>query len=121
MNGNIALSMEIGSAYALQVLLLQIPALVFYSAFHTRVIDQAQVLAHSFSKTLSDAATRLLPKHNADHSYSAHLPTMGHGHRNSLRLPPFVHVRRRQEQLLQRLHTYLIVLCGGCRVLPERV
>ncbi|CAI4217362.1 unnamed protein product [Parascedosporium putredinis] len=32
MNGNIALSMEIGSAYALQVCMLQIPALVFYSA-----------------------------------------------------------------------------------------
>jgi Ca2+:H+ antiporter len=31
MNGNIALSMEIGSAYALQVCLLQIPALVLYS------------------------------------------------------------------------------------------
>ena len=34
MNGNIALSMEIGSAYALQVCLLQIPALVLYSAFY---------------------------------------------------------------------------------------
>ncbi|KAL7624501.1 hypothetical protein AAE478_006066 [Parahypoxylon ruwenzoriense] len=34
MNGNIALSMEIGSAYALQVCLLQIPALVFFSAFY---------------------------------------------------------------------------------------
>ncbi|KAI0908385.1 calcium permease [Ustulina deusta] len=33
MNGNIALSMEIGSAYALQVCLLQIPALVLFSAF----------------------------------------------------------------------------------------
>jgi len=32
MNGNIALSMEIGSAYALQVCLLQIPALVLYTA-----------------------------------------------------------------------------------------
>lgn len=31
MNGNIALSMEIGSAYALQVCLLQIPALVLFS------------------------------------------------------------------------------------------
>lgn len=31
MNGNIALSMEIGSAYALQVCLLQVPALVLYS------------------------------------------------------------------------------------------
>ncbi|RYP02817.1 hypothetical protein DL764_005580 [Monosporascus ibericus] len=34
MNGNIALSMEIGSAYALQVLLLQIPALVLFSALY---------------------------------------------------------------------------------------
>lgn len=34
MNGNIALSMEIGSAYALQVCLLQIPALVLYSAVY---------------------------------------------------------------------------------------
>ena len=32
MNGNIALSMEIGSAYALQVCLLQIPAMVAFSA-----------------------------------------------------------------------------------------
>ncbi|KXJ96808.1 Sodium/calcium exchanger protein-domain-containing protein [Microdochium bolleyi] len=31
-NGNVALSMEIGSAYALQVCLLQIPALVLFSA-----------------------------------------------------------------------------------------
>ena len=34
MNGNIALSMEIGSAYALQVCLLQIPALVLFSAIN---------------------------------------------------------------------------------------
>ncbi|EEU34197.1 uncharacterized protein NECHADRAFT_101770 [Fusarium vanettenii 77-13-4] len=35
-NGNIALLMEIGSAYVLQVCLLQIPALVFFSAaFHS--------------------------------------------------------------------------------------
>lgn len=33
MNGNIALSMEIGSAYVLQVCLLQIPALVAYSLY----------------------------------------------------------------------------------------
>ncbi|CAI6340655.1 unnamed protein product [Periconia digitata] len=49
MNGNIALSMEIGSAYALQVLLLQIPALVLYSAFHIRYIDPSQVIHQSFS------------------------------------------------------------------------
>jgi len=50
MNGNIALSMEIGSAYALQVLLLQIPALVFYSAIHNLYIDPSEVVNQSFSK-----------------------------------------------------------------------
>ncbi|CCK72617.1 calcium/hydrogen antiporter KNAG_0K02540 [Huiozyma naganishii CBS 8797] len=34
-HGNVALSMEIGSAYALQVCLLQIPALVLYSIMYT--------------------------------------------------------------------------------------
>lgn len=34
-HGNVALSMEIGSAYALQVCLLQIPALVVYSIWYT--------------------------------------------------------------------------------------
>ncbi|KAJ5929688.1 hypothetical protein N7454_006638 [Penicillium verhagenii] len=49
MNGNIALSMEIGSAYALQVCLLQIPALVFFSAVYTSSIDPAELAAHSFN------------------------------------------------------------------------
>ena len=53
MNGNIALSMEIGSAYALQVCLLQIPALVFYSSvvygrFATAPAD-ADIAAHTFT------------------------------------------------------------------------
>ena len=38
MNGNIALSMEIGSAYALQVCLLQIPALVLFSAINASTL-----------------------------------------------------------------------------------
>ncbi|KAJ5532129.1 hypothetical protein N7494_008681 [Penicillium frequentans] len=49
MNGNIALSMEIGSAYALQVCLLQVPALVFFSALYTRSIDPAELAQHSFN------------------------------------------------------------------------
>jgi Ca2+:H+ antiporter len=48
MNGNIALSMEIGSAYALQVCLLQIPALVLYSAVHGHFGSAADTLNHSF-------------------------------------------------------------------------
>ncbi|KAL2836048.1 Sodium/calcium exchanger protein-domain-containing protein [Aspergillus pseudoustus] len=48
MNGNIALSMEIGSAYALQVCLLQIPALVLFSAFYGRVLDPEDLITHSF-------------------------------------------------------------------------
>lgn len=49
MNGNIALSMEIGSAYALQVCLLQIPALVFYSAFWPGVPDGGDPAMYTFS------------------------------------------------------------------------
>ena len=49
MNGNIALSMEIGSAYALQVCLLQIPALVFYSAIWGRFVDPTDLIDHTFN------------------------------------------------------------------------
>lgn len=49
MNGNIALSMEIGSAYALQVCLLQIPALVFYSGFWPNVPAGGDPAMYTFS------------------------------------------------------------------------
>ncbi|KJZ71950.1 hypothetical protein HIM_08630 [Hirsutella minnesotensis 3608] len=49
MNGNIALSMEIGSAYALQVCLLQIPCLVLFSAFYPSINSAAQIGTHTFS------------------------------------------------------------------------
>ncbi|KNG49630.1 calcium permease [Stemphylium lycopersici] len=49
MNGNIALSMEIGSAYALQVCLLQIPALVFYSAIHSGYIPAREAASQTFT------------------------------------------------------------------------
>lgn len=48
MNGNIALSMEIGSAYALQVCLLQVPCLVAYSAYAT-IQKGESLLSHTFT------------------------------------------------------------------------
>jgi Ca2+:H+ antiporter len=48
MHGNIALSMEIGSAYALQVCLLQVPAVVLFSALYGRGLDPAELVSHSF-------------------------------------------------------------------------
>lgn len=42
-HGNVALSMEIGSAYALQVCLLQIPALVLYSVLYTWNMDHSKI------------------------------------------------------------------------------
>ncbi|KAJ3769069.1 hypothetical protein FB446DRAFT_238009 [Lentinula raphanica] len=47
LNGNIALSMEIGSAYALQVCLLQIPAMVAFSAWWFP--DRMGEVAYTFS------------------------------------------------------------------------
>ncbi|KAI9742490.1 MAG: hypothetical protein M1818_004024 [Claussenomyces sp. TS43310] len=49
MNGNIALSMEIGSAYALQVCLLQIPALVLFSAITGAYVEGANVVERTFT------------------------------------------------------------------------
>ena len=51
MNGNIALSMEIGSAYALQVCLLKIPALVLFSAINAQwlVGDVNHIADRTFS------------------------------------------------------------------------
>ena len=49
MNGNIALSMEIGSAYALQVCLLQIPCLVLFSVFHTNLPATADPAMYNFT------------------------------------------------------------------------
>ncbi len=49
MNGNIALSMEIGSAYALQVCLLQLPALVLFTAIRWQYINPAELIDHTFN------------------------------------------------------------------------
>ena len=49
MNGNIALSMEIGSAYALQVCLLQIPCLVLYSAIWINAPEGEDPAGYMFS------------------------------------------------------------------------
>lgn len=49
MNGNIALSMEIGSAYALQVCLLQIPALVLFSAINGQYLTGQALVDGSFN------------------------------------------------------------------------
>ncbi|KAF2767129.1 hypothetical protein EJ03DRAFT_390581 [Teratosphaeria nubilosa] len=50
MNGNVALSMEIGSSYALQVMLLQIPCLVLFTAFYTSGSSSSagEMLQHGF-------------------------------------------------------------------------
>jgi len=50
LNGNIALSMEIGSAYALQVCLLQIPAMVAFSAWYDP--EHMGVVAKTFTLIL---------------------------------------------------------------------
>ena len=49
MNGNVALSMEIGSSYALQVMLLQIPCLVLFSEVYSQYIDTNDVVDHTFT------------------------------------------------------------------------
>lgn len=68
MNGNIALSMEIGSAYALQVCLLQVPALVVFSALYTSYTfvsggtGDASVVSSSAEEIASHAFTLIFPQ-----------------------------------------------------------
>ena len=47
--GNVALSMEIGSSYALQVMLLQTPCLVLFSAIYIKFLPPEDVLSHTFT------------------------------------------------------------------------
>lgn len=49
MNGNVALSMEIGSSYALQVILLQVPCLVLFSFISGRFLAPDQLADHTFT------------------------------------------------------------------------
>jgi Ca2+:H+ antiporter len=100
MNGNIALSMEIGSAYALQVCLLQIPAIVAFSAWHVSTIPAGELAKQSFSTytfPLCFAPRWCVREKKANFCNSAHLPPMGHGNRDPLRLPAVLHVRRGEE------------------------
>jgi Ca2+/H+ antiporter len=70
MNGNIALSMEIGSAYALQVCLLQIPALVLFSAINGRYMDPADLLDHTFKYVIHSTFETQLICHTASYFLS---------------------------------------------------
>ena len=91
MNGNIALSMEIGSAYALQVCLLQIPALVLFSAIIGQNTGHDDLLTHTFKSVsafvnICTFADLLQP----------HLPSMGYGHCYPLRILAQLRVWRGQ-------------------------
>ncbi|GMG38607.1 unnamed protein product [Ambrosiozyma monospora] len=50
MHGNVALSMEIGSAYALQVCLLQIPVVVLYSCYKNAGLTSVDSIVDGFGK-----------------------------------------------------------------------
>lgn len=70
MNGNIELSMEIGSAYALQVLLLQIPALVAFSAYKNWGIVDVPAFTFSLIFPRWDLVTVILCVFLLSHVYS---------------------------------------------------
>lgn len=113
MNGNIALSMEIGSAYALQVCLLQIPCLVLFSAIHGHYIDATQIINHTFSKWFLFLSfhffTTRLHTFSADWICSPDIPAVGYGNGHSMRVPSLVYVWRGQKQLLQGIDPYSVV------------
>lgn len=94
--------MEIGSAYALQVCLLQIPAMVAFSAWYAP--ERMGSVAETF--TYVPSITPKFPQLTARVRIQANLPPLGHRRDHPLRLPHDVHVHRGQEQLPPRQHPH---------------
>jgi len=90
LNGNIALSMEIGSAYALQVCLLQIPAMVAFSAWYypDKIGEAASTFTYVFQ--LGDKGVVLTLQ-------KAHFPSLGRDRNHSLHVLDDLHLHRGQE------------------------
>lgn len=80
-------SMEIGSAYALQVCLLQIPAMVAFSAWYDpeNMGEVAKTFTYDRIPTPSTIADSCTP-------FQTHFPPMGRCVHYPVDVPPHVHV-----------------------------
>ena len=124
MNGNIALSMEIGSAYALQVCLLQIPALVLYSAVYGRFIDPTQLIDHTFILIFPqwDMVTVILCVFLLSYVYGeGKVGTFSFLYQGSLVISLWSKLMCMTEQLLQGLHSRSRLPCYHRRILSLKL
>jgi len=103
-------SMEIGSAYALQVCLLQIPVMVAFSAWHAP--EKMGSVAETFRYGVCVLPTPSAPLQWLTRSLKSDFTSMGRYCHHSLRVPHDLHLHRGQEQLPPWKHPHPQV---GCR------
>ena len=94
--------MEIGSAYALQVCLLQIPAMVVFSTWHAP--ERMGSIAETFRYCLVICAPVASPQ-GLTCSPKFNLASMGRHLHHPLRVPHDLHIHRGQEQLPSWKHS----------------
>lgn len=91
--------MEIGSAYALQVCLIQAPAMLAFTAFYS--IGKISMEHKAFTYVLLTLTCR----YDADLRLQARFPEMGCDCDHFLGLPPHLYVHRSSSQLLSWYYT----------------
>lgn len=89
--------MEIGSAYALQVCLLQIPAMVAFSAWYDPV-NMGEV-AKTFTYVSSGFLFVSSAADNCPVDHQTHLPALGRHHANPFHVLDDIYLYRGEEQL----------------------
>jgi len=104
--------MEIGSAYALQVCLLQIPAMVAFSAWHAP--EKMGSVAETF-RCGTFFSTPFPPLQYLIHSLKFDFTSMGRHRHHPLRVPHDLHLHRGQEQLPSWKHPHPQVCLRGLR------
>ena len=90
--------MEIGSAYALQVCLLQIPAMVAFSAWYNPASMGAVAKTFSYVSINDCNAIYLISP------LKTHFPAMGRNSHNPRDVPYDLYIHRGEEQLSSRKH-----------------
>ena len=102
--------MEIGSAYALQVCLLQIPAMVAFSAWHApeKMGSVAETFRYDGFFLTPSAVLQCLTR-----SLKFDLASMGRYRHYPLRVPHDLHLHRSQEQLPPWKHSHTQVRGSG--------
>ena len=100
--------MEIGSAYALQVCLLQIPAMVAFSAWYDPV--EMGKVADTFTCVFFASSQKKFGS-TSERSFQVDFPSLGRDCHHPVDLPLDLHIHRSKGELSSRKHSRFEVRC----------